>query len=94
MGAGLGAPPPQRTGAADGLWYQLKKNVQLHIIPGASIGEKNRQRYVSFDHDCLDQILARIQTRYVKYKIRRDTPLNFLAKTYAGQVIEFSEVSN
>ncbi|NCJ07769.1 glyoxalase-like domain protein [Synechococcales cyanobacterium C] len=94
MGAGLGTTATRNMGAADGLWYQLKKNVQLHIIPGASIGEKNRQRHVSFDHDCLDQILSRIQTRYVKYKIRRDTPLNFLAKTYAGEVIEFSEVSN
>ena len=36
----------------------------------------------------------RVQTRYVKYKIRREKPLNFLVKTYEGQVIEFSEVSS
>jgi hypothetical protein len=81
-------------GAADGLWYQLKKNVQLHVIGGASLGEKNHQRHVCFDHACLEQILLRVQSRYVKFKIRREDPLNFLVKTYEGLVIEMSEVSN
>jgi hypothetical protein len=82
------------SGATDGLWYQLKKNVQLHVIAGASLGEKDQQRHVCFDHDCLEQILLRVQSRYVKFKIRREDPLNFLVKTYEGRVIEMSEVSN
>ena len=80
--------------ATDGLWYQLKKNVQLHVITGASLGDKDQQRHVCFDHDCLEQILLRVQSRYVKFKIRREDPLNFLVKTYEGLVIEMSEVSN
>jgi hypothetical protein len=80
--------------ANDGLWYQLKKNTQLHIISGASLGEKDRQRHVCFDRDCLDQVLLRVQTRGVKHKIRREKPLNFLVKDFAGNVIELSEVSN
>ncbi len=82
------------SGATDGLWYQLKKNVQLHVIAGASLGEKDQQRHVCFDHECLEQILLRVQSRYVKFKIRREDPLNFLVKTYEGLVIELSEVSN
>lgn len=78
----------------DGLWYQLKKNTQLHVIAGASLGPKDRQRHVCFDHDCLELILMRIQTHGVKYKIRREKPLNFLAKDMYGQVIEIAEVSN
>ncbi|MEM9136372.1 MAG: glyoxalase-like domain protein [Cyanobacteria bacterium P01_F01_bin.42] len=76
----------------DGLWYQLKKNVQLHVIPGASIGKKNQQRHVCFDRECLEQILRRVQARYVKFKVRQEKPLNFLVKTYEGKVIEISEV--
>lgn len=78
----------------DGLWYQLKNNTQLHVISGASLGQKNRQRHVCFDHDCLEQVLMKIQTRGVKYKIRRDKPLNFLVKDYEGRVIEMAEVAN
>jgi hypothetical protein len=81
-------------GSSDGLWYQLKKNTQLHVISGASLGEKNRQRHVCFDRDCLEQILLRIQTRAIKHKIRREKPLNFLVKDYDGNVIEMAEVSN
>lgn len=89
-------PTATATGAkaTDGLWYQLKKNVQLHVIAGASLGEKNRQRHVCFDHECLEQILLRVQSRYVKFKIRRDEPLNFLVKTYEGLVIELAEVTS
>ena len=78
----------------DGLWYQLKKNTQLHIVSGASIGQKNRQRHVCFDRDCLEQVLMRIQMRGVKHKIRREKPLNFLVKDLEGRVIEMAEVSN
>jgi hypothetical protein len=85
--------PDQTLGAADGLWYQLKKNVQLHVIPGASIGQKNQQRHVCFDRDGLEQILRRVQTRYVKFKVRQEKPMNFLVKTYDGRVIEISEVA-
>lgn len=80
--------------APDGLWYQLKKNTQLHVISGASIGEKNRQRHVCFDRDCLEQVLLRVQVRGLKHKIRREKPLNFLVKDYEGRVIEMAEVSN
>jgi hypothetical protein len=86
--------PARGSTATDGLWYQLKKNVQLHIISGASLGEKDRQRHVCFDRDCLEQILLRVQSRYVKFKIRRDEPLDFLVKTFEGRVIEMSEVSS
>jgi len=78
----------------DGLWYQLKKNTQLHVISGASRGHRDRQRHVCFDHDCLEQILMRVQTRGVRHKIRRDAPLNFLVKDYQGAVIEMAEVAN
>ncbi|MEA5577710.1 glyoxalase-like domain protein [Anabaena sp. UHCC 0451] len=80
--------------ANDGLWYQLKKNTQLHIITGASIGVKNQQRHVCFDHDCLELILMRVETRGLKFKIRNQKPLNFLVKDYEGRVIELAEVAN
>lgn len=78
----------------DGLWYQLKKNTQLHVISGASLGQKDRQRHVCFDHDCLELVLLRAQTYGVRYKIRREKPLNFLVKDYDGRTIEMSEVAN
>jgi hypothetical protein len=78
----------------DGLWYQLKKNTQLHVISGASLGQKDRQRHVCFDHDCLELLLMRSQSYRVKYKIRREKPLNFLVKDMDGRVIEMAEVSN
>ena len=81
-------------GGADGLWYQLKKNTQLHIISGASGGYKDRQRHVCFDRDCLEALLMRIQSRRLKYKIRRDRPLNFLVKDIENRTIEIAEVSN
>jgi len=88
------ATSAQTMGTSEGLWYQLMKNTQLHVISGALSGEKNRQRHVCFDRDCLDQLLMRVQTRGIKYKIRREKPLNFLIKDYDGRVIEMSEVSN
>ncbi|MGQ4647327.1 glyoxalase-like domain protein [Lyngbya aestuarii] len=78
----------------EGLWYQLKKNTQLHIISGATLGKKNNQRHVCFDRDCLEQVLMRVQMRQLKYKIRKQKPLNFLVKDLDGRVIEMAEVSN
>jgi len=78
----------------EGLWYQLKKNTQLHIIAGASYGHKDRQRHVCFDHDCLEQILLQVQARRLKFKVRRTKPLNFLVKDLDERVIEMAEVSN
>ncbi|MBD2665055.1 glyoxalase-like domain protein [Richelia sinica] len=79
--------------ANDGLWYQLKKNTQLHIITGASLGNKNQQRHVCFDHECLELILLRVETRGLKFKIRNHKPLNFLVKDYDDRVIEMAEVT-
>lgn len=78
----------------DGLWYQLKKNTQLHVISGASLGKKHQQRHVCFDRECLEQILMRVEFRGLKCKILREKPLNFLVKDLEGRVIEMSEVSN
>ncbi len=86
--------PAQTYETSGGLWYQLKKNTQLHVISGASLGYKNRQRHVCFDRDCLEQLLLRVQSYGVKYKLRRDKPLNFLVKDLDGRVIEMAEVSN
>ncbi|HEY9697941.1 MAG TPA: VOC family protein [Trichocoleus sp.] len=92
--ASLGRPVAQSYQQSEGLWYQLRKNTQLHIISGASLGHRNRQRHVCFDHDCLEQLLLRVQSYGVKYKIRRDKPLNFLVKDLDGRVIEMAEVDN
>lgn len=94
----LSATPGAATNAGfsgtEGLWYQLKKNTQLHIIIGASYGYKNRHRHVCFDHDCLEQILRHVQARRLKFKVRRTKPLNFLVKDLDERVIEIAEVSN
>lgn len=83
-----------RLNGNEGLWYQLKKNTQLHIIRGANYGHNNRQRHVCFDRQCLEEILLRIQARRLKYKIRRDKPLNFLVKDIEDRTIEMAEVAN
>lgn len=79
---------------SEGLWYQLKKNTQLHIIAGASLGRKNNQRHVCFDNECLEELLLKVQSRRLKYKILRDKPLNFLVKDINNKVIEMVEISN
>lgn len=94
MSAGMGTASATKLSGTDGLWYQLKKNTQLHVITGASIGKKNQQRHVCFDHDCLELVLMRVQMRRLKYKIRSEKPLNFLVKDLDGRVIEMAEVSN
>lgn len=78
----------------DGLWYQLKKNTQLHVVSGAGLGRKNQQRHVCFDRDCLEQILMRVELRGLKHKIIREKPLNFLIKDIEGRIIELAEVAN
>ncbi len=85
---------PATTGmnTTDGLWYQLKKNTQLHVITGASRGYSDRQRHVCFDRDCLEDLLLKVQSRRLKYKIRRDRPLNFLVKDRDQRTIEMAEV--
>lgn len=93
MSPGMGRSS-MRGSSPEGLWYQLKKNTQLHVISGASTGEKNRQRHVCFDRDCLEQVLLRVQSRRMKYKIRAEKPLNFLVKDFDGNIIEMAEVSN
>ena len=80
--------------ASEGLWYQLKKNTQLHIISGASYGYKERQRHVCFDHDCLEELLLRVQSQRLRYKVRRNKPLNFLVKDVDQRTIEMAEVTN
>lgn len=85
--------PNTRFSHNEGLWYQLKKNAQIHIIGGASLGTKNQQRHVCFDHDCLEQILLKVQARRLRHKIRRNKPLNFLVKDYDERVIELTEVN-
>jgi hypothetical protein len=92
--ANLGQPATKRFNATDGLWYQLKKNVQLHIVSGASLGAKDRQRHVCFDRDCLEQLLLKVQSRHVRHKVRQENPLIFLIKDHQDRVIELSEVSS
>lgn len=96
MSASMGATTTTATRfkGTEGLWYQLKKNTQLHVITGASIGKKNQQRHVCFDHDCVEQVLMRVQMRRLKYKVRSERPLNFLVKDLENRVIEMAEVAN
>ncbi|HEY9301487.1 MAG TPA: glyoxalase-like domain protein, partial [Phormidium sp.] len=67
---------------------------QLHIISGASLGTKNRQRHVCFDRECLEQVLMRVQFRSLRHKIRTEKPLNFLVKDWEERTIEMAEVNN
>lgn len=92
----LGSTPTynRTNNAAEGLWYQLKKNTQLHVITGASLGNKNQQRHVCFDRECLEMILLRVEMRGLKFKIRSRKPLNFLVKDYERRVIEMAEMAN
>lgn len=92
----LGSSPTynRTNNAAEGLWYQLKKNTQLHVITGASLGDKSQQRHVCFDRECLEMILLRVEMRGLKFKIRSRKPLNFLVKDYERRVIEMAEMAN
>lgn len=94
MSTGMGTASATRMRGTEGLWYQLKKNTQLHVISGASLGKKQNERHVCFDHDCMEQVLMRVQMQRLKYKVRTEKPLNFLVKDLEGRVIEMAEVSN
>ncbi|MGB3693255.1 MAG: glyoxalase-like domain protein [Spirulinaceae cyanobacterium] len=94
MSTNVGSSESTSFSSAEGLWYQLKKNTQLHVISGASYGRKNCHRHVCFDHDCLEQVLMRVQSRRLKYKVLRMRPLNFLVKDIEERIIEMEEVSN
>ncbi|NEO31668.1 MAG: glyoxalase-like domain protein [Symploca sp. SIO3C6] len=94
MSTGMGGTGTTQLNGTEGLWYQLKKNTQLHVISGASYGAKNNERHVCFDHECLEQLLMRVQMRRLKYKVRKQKPLNFLVKDWEERVIELAEVSN
>jgi len=94
MSANPGMATTSSFSGSESLWYQLKKNTQLHIIAGANHGHKDRQRHVCFDRDCLEQILMQVQARRLKFKVRRTKPLNFLVKDLDERVIEMAEVSN
>lgn len=87
-------PTASRPVGSEGLWYQLKKDTQLHVISGAQYGQGARQRHVCFDRDCLEKILLRVQSRRVRFKLRSRRPLNFLIKDATERVIEFAEVAS
>ncbi len=88
----LRRPKSKYSPELEGVWYQLRKNVQLHVVPGANRLESDRGRHLCFNRDCIEQLLLQIQIRGVKHKIRSDKPLNFLVKDPDGRIIEISEV--
>ncbi|WP_026794977.1 MULTISPECIES: hypothetical protein [Planktothrix] len=94
LSAPVGNTVTSKMQGTEGLWYQLMKNTQLHIISGASYGSKDQERHVCFDKDCLEQILMQVQLRGVKHKIRSERPLNFLVKDLDDRVIEMTEVKS
>lgn len=94
MGASPTAMGTSTLQGSEGLWYQLKKDTQLHVVTGASLGKKNHHRHVCFDKECLESVLLRVQSRRLKYKIRQEKPLNFLVKDWDDRVIEMVEVAN
>jgi len=77
---------------SEGLWYQLKKNTQLHIVSGAN--SSSRDRHICFNRDCIEQVLLRIQILGIRHKIRSEKPLKFLVKDLEGKVIEIAEVAS
>ncbi len=91
-------PPDARSSRSyrnsnDGLWYQLHKNVQIHVVPGATPTRPDRDRHICFHRDCVEQLLLRIQMRGIKHKVRNDKPLVFLVKDLDGRVMEVAEVT-
>lgn len=89
-----GFSSPSSAGSPEGLWYQLRKNNQLHVIGGASLGSRHQHRHVCFDHSCLEYLLMRVQLQGLDYKIRSEKPLNFLVRDSDQQVIEMVEVDS
>ncbi len=76
---------------AEGLWYQLKKNTQIHVVAGAHALE-NRDRHVCFDRQCVEKLLRRVRRLGLKYKLRSENPLVFWVKDSQGKIIEIAEV--
>lgn len=94
MGSATSLANQSAMSSPEGLWYQLRKNTQLHVVGGASLGQRNQQRHVCFDHNCLEYILMRVQLGGIQHKIRNEKPLNFLVKDYENQVIELAEIDD
>lgn len=94
MGGATSLTNQNAMNSPEGLWYQLRKNTQLHVVGGASLGHRNQQRHVCFDHNCLEYILMRVQLSGLQHKIRNEKPLNFLVKDYDNQVIELAEIDD
>lgn len=90
----LGIPSGQVGRSEQGLWYRLRKNVQIHVIGGARLGDRQQQRHVCFDRDCLEQLLLQVQSRRLRYKVRRRKPLNFLVKDLDDRTIELAEIAS
>jgi hypothetical protein len=76
----------------DGMWFQLKKNTQLHVVRGAHSVD-NRSRHVCFDRECIEKILLRVQKLKLKHKIRSENPLVFWVKDSQGNIIEIAELN-
>ncbi|MFN3926392.1 MAG: glyoxalase-like domain protein [Pseudanabaenaceae cyanobacterium] len=88
-----GYTPPPYSPKKDGIWYQLRKNLQLHIVTGAKRISPHRDRHLCFNRDCIEQILLRIQMKGIKHKIISEQPLRFLVKDAEGQIIEVMEAT-
>jgi catechol 2,3-dioxygenase-like lactoylglutathione lyase family enzyme len=86
-----GYSPPPYSPKQDGVWYQLRKNVQLHVVAGAKRYQSQRDRHLCFNRDCIEQILLKIQVSGIKHKITSEQPLSFLVKDGDGRIIEVSE---
>lgn len=82
--------PPPYSPQKDGIWYQLRKNVQLHVVMGAPKSE-NRHRHLCFNRDCIEQILWQIQVKGLKHKIKQEKPLLFLVKDRNDYITEIAE---
>lgn len=77
----------------DGIWYQLRKNIQLHVVTGAHVID-SRNRHVCFDRDCIESILWRVQKLKLKHKVKRENPLVFWIKDSQGNIIEIAELTS
>jgi hypothetical protein len=97
----LGAPADmvltqrqERDRTYEGVWYQLQKNVQLHVVPGTHAASSTRARHLCFNRTCIEQILLSIQLKSIKHKVLNEHPLKFLVKDLGGNVIEVVEAEH
>lgn len=72
------------------LWFQVKRQAQVHLIAGARRGPQGEERHVALDADGLALILRRTQGRGLRVRIRQEKPLQFQVKDLAGRVIDLS----